>query len=76
MSSKEKRSVPPEAIELYNRFIHGEITRRDFISGANKLAVAGLTAGAIVTALMPNYADAQQVPKTDERIKASYITIP
>jgi carboxymethylenebutenolidase len=76
MSSKEKRSVPPEAIELYNRFIHGEITRRDFISGANKLAVAGLTAGAIVTALMPNYADAQQVSKTDERLKASYITIP
>ncbi len=76
MSSKEKRSVPPEAIELYNQFIHGEITRRDFISGANKLAVAGLTAGAIVTALMPNYADAQQVSKTDERIRASYITIP
>jgi len=76
MSSKEKRSVPPEAIELYNQFIHGEITRRDFISGANKLAVAGLTAGALVTALMPDYAAAQQVSKTDERIKASYITIP
>ena len=76
MSPKERRSVPPEAIELYNQFIHGEITRRDFISGANKLAVAGLTAGSIVTALMPNYADAQQVSRTDERIRASYVTIP
>ena len=39
-------------------------------------AVAGLTATAIVDALMPNYAAAQQVSKTDERIKASYETVP
>jgi len=76
MSSKEKRTVPPEAVELYNQFIHGEISRREFISGAQKFAVAGLTAGAIVTALMPNYAEAQQVARTDERIKASYVTLP
>jgi carboxymethylenebutenolidase len=76
MSSKEKRTVPPEAVELYNQFIHGEISRREFISGAQKIAVAGLTAGAIVTALMPNYAEAQQISRTDERIKASYVTLP
>jgi carboxymethylenebutenolidase len=76
MSSKEKRTVPPEAVELYNQFIHGEISRREFISGAQKFAVAGLTAGAIVTALMPNYAEAQQVSRTDERIRASYVTLP
>ena len=76
MSSKEKRTVPPEAVELYNQFIHGEISRREFISGAQKFAVAGLAAGAIVTALMPNYAEAQQISRTDERIKASYVTLP
>lgn len=76
MSQKQRRTVPPEAIELYNQFIHGEISRRDFISGANKLAVAGLTAGAIVSALMPDYAAAQVISRTDERIRASYITIP
>ena len=76
MSSKERRTVPPEAIELYNQFIHGEISRRDFISGTQKFAVAGFTAGAIVSALMPNYAAAQQISRTDERIKSSYVTIP
>lgn len=76
MSSKERRTVPPEAVELYNQFIHGEISRREFISGAQKFAVAGLTAGAIVNALMPNYAEAQQVSRTDERIRASYVTLP
>ncbi len=76
MSAKERRTVPVEAIELYNQFIHGEISRRDFFDGAKKFAVAGLTAGAIVEALMPNYAEAQQVSHTDERIKASYVTVP
>jgi carboxymethylenebutenolidase len=72
----EKPKLPNEAIELYNRYIHGEISRRDFLNGAKRFAVAGLTAGAIVEALMPNYAAAQQVSKSDERITASYVTIP
>jgi carboxymethylenebutenolidase len=72
----DKPKLPNEAIELYNRYIHGEISRRAFLSGAQRLAVAGLTAGAIVDALMPNYAAAQQVSKTDDRIKASYVTVP
>jgi carboxymethylenebutenolidase len=72
----EKPKLPNEAIELYNRYIHGEIGRRDFLSGVKRFAVAGLTVGAIVDALMPNYAAAQQVSKTDERIKGSYVTVP
>jgi carboxymethylenebutenolidase len=72
----EKPKLPNEAIELYNRYIHGEISRRDFLDGAKRFAVAGLTAGTIVEALMPNYVLAQQVSKTDDRIKASYETVP
>ena len=68
--------LPTEAIELYNRYIHGEIGRRDFLDGVKRFAVAGLTTGAIVEALMPNYAAAQQVSKSDDRIKASYVTVP
>jgi carboxymethylenebutenolidase len=72
----QKPRVPTEAIELYNRYIHGEISRRDFLEGAKRFAIGGLTAGAIVEALMPNYALAQQVSKADDRIKASYVTVP
>src|SRR6202166_594735 len=72
----EKPRVPTEAIELYNRYIHGEISRRDFLEGAKRFAIGGLTAGAIVEALMPNYALSQQVSRTDDRIKASYETVP
>ena len=70
------KKIPAEAVELYTRFIHGEISRRDFFNGVERFAVAGLTATAIAEALMPNYALGQQVRKDDERIKASYETIP
>jgi carboxymethylenebutenolidase len=68
--------LPSEAIELYNLFIHGEISRRDFMDGVQRFAVGGLAAATIIEALMPNYALGQQVSRTDERIKATYETVP
>ena len=72
----EKVKIPAEAVELYSRYIHGEISRRSFFESVPRFAVGGLTAAAIVDRLMPNYALGQQVRKDDERIKASYETIP
>lgn len=76
MSSKERRTVPAEAIEIYNKYIHDEISRREFLRGVKKFAVVGLSAGAIVEALMPNYAMGQQISRDDERITTSYETLP
>jgi len=67
--------LPAEAVQLYNEFIHGHISRREFFDGAKKFAVGGLAAGAIIDALMPDYAAAQQVSKTDARLKTSYETV-
>src|SRR5580693_499492 len=74
MKSPE-RKLPPEAIELYNEFIHGEISRRSFLEGVQRLA-GGLAAATVIDALMPNYALGQQVSRTDDRIKATYETVP
>ena len=74
--SEPRPQIPPAAVELYTQYIHGEIDRRSFFDGVKHFAIAGLTAPMIVDALMPNYAAAQQVSKTDERIKAEYVTIP
>jgi carboxymethylenebutenolidase len=71
-----KPKLPREAVQLYNLFIHGEISRRDFFEGVQRLAVGGLTAAAVVEALMPNYALGQQVRKDDDRIKATWETVP
>ena len=73
---EQRKKIPAEAVDLYTRYIHGDISRRDFFAGVERFAVAGLTATAIVEALMPNYALGQQVRKDDERIKASYETVP
>src|ERR1700748_743368 len=67
--------LPTEAIELYNDFIHGEISRRAFLDGIQKVA-GTLAASTVITALMPNYALGQQVSRTDDRIKATYETVP
>ena len=71
-----KPKLPGEAIELYNLYIHGEISRRDFMDGVQRFAIGGLAVATIIEALMPNYALGQQVPKTDDRIKATYETVP
>jgi carboxymethylenebutenolidase len=71
-----KPKVPAEAVALYNLFIHGDINRRDFMDGLQRFAVGSLTAAALMQALMPNYAQGQQVSKTDDRIKVTYETVP
>jgi carboxymethylenebutenolidase len=70
-----KPKLPSEAIELYNDFIHGEISRRAFLEGVQRLA-GGLAAATVINALMPNYALGQQVSRTDDRIKAAYEIVP
>src|SRR6202167_1525873 len=67
--------LPREAIELYNDFIHGEISCRAFMEGVQRLA-GGLAAATAVDALIPEYALGQQISRTDDRIKASYETVP
>jgi carboxymethylenebutenolidase len=71
-----KPKLPGEAITLYNLFIHGEISRRDFMEGIQRFAIGGLAVATIMEALMPNYALGQQVSRTDDRIKATYETVP
>ena len=76
MSDTNRPKIPAEAVELYTQYIHGEVSRRAFLDGVKRYAAIGLSAAAIVEALMPNYALGQQVSKTDERIRASYETVP
>ena len=58
----------PEILKLFDRYVHGMIDRRGFLDGAAKFAVGGMTAAAILQALSPNYAWAEQVPENDKRI--------
>jgi len=73
---KKASDYPQELLNLFDKYVHGDIDRRAFLDGAQKFAVGGLTAVAIWESLRPNYAWAQQIPKDDKRIKAEYMTVP
>lgn len=69
MERKQASEYPQELLNLFDRYVHGDIERRDFLEGAQKFAVNGVTAAAIWESLRPNYAWAEQIPKDDSRIK-------
>lgn len=66
----------PELLELYDGYVHGRLSRRDFLDRAAKFAVGSLTATAILASLSPDYALAQQIAFTDPDILAEYIRYP
>ncbi len=76
MDRKKASEFPQELLNLFDRYVHGDIDRRAFLDGAKKFAVGGLTTAAILESLRPNYAWAQQIPKDDSRIKTEYATVP
>jgi len=76
LERKKASDYPQELLNLFDLYVHGEISRRDFLDGAQKFAVGGVTAAMIWESLRPNYAFAQQVPKDDKRIKAEYASVP
>ncbi|MBI4480457.1 MAG: dienelactone hydrolase family protein [Acidobacteria bacterium] len=76
MERKKASDYPQELLNLFDLYVHGEISRRAFLDGAQKFAVGGVTAVALWESLRPNYAWAQQVPKDDARLKTEYATVP
>ncbi len=76
MSNNEAQKFPPEVWKLFDKYVHGAISRREFIDGAGAFAVAGMSGAAILDALNPKFAEAQQIAPTDSRIKTEYVEIP
>ena len=64
---------PQEVLTLFDKYIHGAIERRDFLDGAAKFAVGGMTAAGFLDALSPQYAWAAQVSEDDDRVRLEYV---
>jgi carboxymethylenebutenolidase len=76
MERKKASDFPQELLNLFDVYVHGGISRRQFLDGAQKFAVGGVTAAALLRMLKPNYAWAIQVPPEDKRIRAETQTVP
>jgi carboxymethylenebutenolidase len=66
----KKTDIDDRIYDLYDEYCHGRIDRRKFFERAAAVTVTGV---AMANALLPNYADAQEVLFTDERIKATWV---
>jgi carboxymethylenebutenolidase len=73
---KTAKDFPQELLDLYDYYAHGKITKREFLEGAAKFTIAGVTAAALLNELSPDYALAQQVAPDDASIETSRITYP
>ncbi len=71
-----KDRIDGRVFDLYDDYCHGYIDRREFFQRASALTIGGVSALAMAESLLPDYAEAQEVSFTDERIKARYVTYP
>ncbi len=74
MTRKTADQFDQELLDIFDEYVHGAIDRRAFLDRAAKFAVGGLTAAALLEALAPDYALANQVDESDPRIKGEMIT--
>jgi carboxymethylenebutenolidase len=70
------RPIPQEAFNWYDEYAHGLIDRRTFMSRLAGLAGLGFSMTVLTSALLPNYAEAEQVSFNDPAIKATYVRFP
>lgn len=76
MERMTAKDFDQDLLDLYDFYVHGHISKREFLDRSAKWAVGGLTATAILGMLQPNYAWASQVSFNDPEIVPEYVTYP
>ena len=76
MERRKASDFPPEVLRLFDGYVHGSISRREFLDKAARYAAGSVTAAAFLEALSPNFAWAQQVKPDDPRITTERVTYP
>ena len=65
----------PEVLKLFDGYVHGRVSRRDFLARAGRYAAGGTTAATLLAQLSPSFA-APLVAPADARLKTSYVDFP
>jgi len=76
MTRKTAKDFDPEVLSLFDKYVHGDISRRGFLASAAKFTLIGLTAEGLLEALNPRFAEAQQIALNDSRISTAYVEYP
>lgn len=75
MNRKKASDFPQGLLDLFDRYVHGDIDRRAFLDGAQRYATGAVTAAALWESLRPHYAWAQQVAPDDARIRTERVDV-
>jgi len=76
MTRKTAHDYDQELLALFDAYVHGDLDRRGFLERAAKFAVGGVTAAMLLDQLSPRFAEAQQVPPDDERLRGERVDYP
>jgi carboxymethylenebutenolidase len=76
--SKNKKKISAtdlsqDVFNLFDEYVHSDMSRREFMNRMSLYATAGLSATAIVDFLLPKYAEANQIDPKDSRLRSEYI---
>ena len=72
MNTSPSDHIPQEAFDWYDEYAHGLMDRRTFMKKLGGLAALGFSMAVLTSALLPNYALAEQVSFNDDDITATY----
>jgi carboxymethylenebutenolidase len=75
MNRLTSNDFDPELWAIFDDYVHGFIDRRGFLDRAARFAVGGVTAAMLLDLMNPKFAEAQQVPKDDKRLKTEWVEI-
>jgi carboxymethylenebutenolidase len=68
MTRPTARDFQPEVLQLFDRYVHGDLSRRGFVEQATRYAGSSAAAVGLLAALSPQFAQATVVPANDPRI--------
>jgi len=69
---KKTVGFDPEIMALYDRYVHGGLSRRQFLERVAKFSATGVSAAAVLASLAPDYALASQVDPDDKSLTTDY----
>src|SRR4249920_1191713 len=73
MNNIKKEDIRQEVFDLYDDYAHNRLSRRDFVQKLSVYAVGGLTVGALMSFMMPDYTGAIQTDSDDPSLESEYI---
>jgi carboxymethylenebutenolidase len=72
MTRLTAKDFQPEVLQLFDRYVHGDLSRRGFLDSAARFAGSATAAAGLLAALNPQFAQAQQVKPNDARLQTRY----